>query len=164
MCSGHRPPPRRRAAKAHRAPRQTRCSSGGLGKSAAVRNETQRSLVVNMRILHWNDNPDSLTRDLFSLESEPISNPKIFPAPESELPSTPSSARAKSRWWTATRARSTTGCDELWIQGDPAPRTRVEITNTQNLLSCRYCGRIGNQHPSFSERSGFLKPRQLPTG
>jgi len=83
---------------AHRAPRQTRCSSGGLGKSAAVRNETQRSLVVNMRILHWNDNPDSLTRDLFSLESEPISNPKIFPAPESELPSTPSSARAKSRW------------------------------------------------------------------
>jgi hypothetical protein len=45
-------------AKTHRAPRQTRCSSGGLGKSAAVWNEIQRSLVVNMRILHWNENPD----------------------------------------------------------------------------------------------------------
>jgi hypothetical protein len=56
----------------------------GLGKSVVVWNETHRSLAVNMRILHLNENPD-LTRYLLTLESEPISNPKIFPAPESEL-------------------------------------------------------------------------------
>ena len=55
----------------------------GLGKSAAVWNETHRSLVVNMRMLHWDDNPD-LTRDLLALESEPVSKPRIFSAPESE--------------------------------------------------------------------------------
>jgi hypothetical protein len=37
-----------------------------------------------MRILHLDENPD-LTRYLLVLESEPISNPKISPAPESEL-------------------------------------------------------------------------------
>jgi len=36
-----------------------------------------------MRILHSND--PVLTRDLLALESEPISKPKTFPAPESEL-------------------------------------------------------------------------------
>jgi hypothetical protein len=31
---------------------------------------------------------------------------------------------AKSPWWRATRARSSMGCDELWMQSDPAPPTR----------------------------------------
>ena len=54
-----------------------------LGKSLAVWNETHGSLLI-MRILHLNENAD-LTRDLSAPESEPISDPKIWPAPESEL-------------------------------------------------------------------------------
>jgi hypothetical protein len=41
-------------------------------------NETHRRLVVNMRILHLNEDPD-LTGYRLALESEPISNLKIFP-------------------------------------------------------------------------------------
>jgi len=37
-----------------------------------------------MRILHLDENPD-LTSDLLALESEPISNPKTPPQPESKL-------------------------------------------------------------------------------
>jgi hypothetical protein len=37
-----------------------------------------------MRILHLNENPD-LTSDLLALDSEPISNPKTLPPPESKL-------------------------------------------------------------------------------
>jgi hypothetical protein len=54
------------------------------GRLVAVWKNTHRSLAANMRILDWNENSD-LTRDLLALESEPISNPETFPAPESEL-------------------------------------------------------------------------------
>ena len=37
-----------------------------------------------MRSLHVNENPN-LTRDQLALESEPISNPKTFSAPKSEI-------------------------------------------------------------------------------
>lgn len=47
-------------------------------------NETHRRLVVNMRILHLNEDPD-LTGYRLALESEPISNLKIFPPSEPEL-------------------------------------------------------------------------------
>jgi hypothetical protein len=55
-----------------------------LGNSVTGWNETHRSLVVNMRILHWNEDPD-LTRYLLALESEPIRDLEILPASESEL-------------------------------------------------------------------------------
>jgi hypothetical protein len=53
-------------------------------KSVAVWNETFRRLAVNMRILHLHENRD-LARDSRARESEPISNPKSCPPPESEL-------------------------------------------------------------------------------
>jgi hypothetical protein len=84
VCSGHSPPPPRRAAETHRAPRQTLWSPGRLGNLAAVWNETHRNPGVNMRSLHVNENPD-LTRDQLALESEPISNPKTFSTPKSEI-------------------------------------------------------------------------------
>ncbi len=56
----------------------------GLGDSVPGCNETHRGLVVNMRILHLNKDPD-LTRYLLAPGSEPISNLKIFPASEPEL-------------------------------------------------------------------------------
>lgn len=81
---GPSPSPVRRVTKAHRAPRQTLWVSGWLGKSVAVWNETFRRLVVNMRILHLNENRN-LTRDSWTRENESIRNPKSCPPPEPEL-------------------------------------------------------------------------------
>jgi hypothetical protein len=68
----------RRAAQAHRTPRQTPWSLGGaLGKLVAMRNET-----VDMKILYLNNNPN-LTMDQWALESEPMTNPKLVTEPES---------------------------------------------------------------------------------
>ena len=84
MCSGHSPAPSRRAARLILRPAKHFGLQEGLKKSVAAWNKTHRSLVVNMRILHLNEDPH-LTRDRLALESEPIGNLKTFPASESEL-------------------------------------------------------------------------------
>lgn len=56
----------------------------GRGKSAAVGNDTHRSLVGKYENSS-SERKSRVNKRPIGLESEPISNPKTFPAPESEL-------------------------------------------------------------------------------